>query len=75
MYINITASETGNNKGSSGALVHYLEKENDLKNGKNPYRITKTGSMVLETISRDRKSELRSIITLQSLAVMTVSFS
>jgi hypothetical protein len=35
MYINITASETGNNKGSSGALVNYLEKENDLKNGKN----------------------------------------
>jgi len=34
MYINITASETGNNKGSSGALVNYLEKENDLKNGK-----------------------------------------
>ncbi|RKR83319.1 hypothetical protein BDD43_3524 [Mucilaginibacter gracilis] len=28
MYINITASETGNNKGSSGELVHYLEKEN-----------------------------------------------
>lgn len=35
MYINITASETGNNKGSSGALVNYLEKENDLKNGIN----------------------------------------
>lgn len=35
MYINITASETRNNKGSSGALVNYLEKENDLKNGKN----------------------------------------
>ncbi|RZK77000.1 MAG: molybdopterin-guanine dinucleotide biosynthesis protein MobB [Pedobacter sp.] len=35
MYINITASETGNNKGSSGALVNYLEKENELKNGKN----------------------------------------
>lgn len=35
MYINITASETGNNKGSSGALVNYREKENDLKNGKN----------------------------------------
>jgi len=28
MYINITTSEIGNNKGSSGALVHYLEKEN-----------------------------------------------
>ncbi|WP_231491871.1 DUF5712 family protein [Pedobacter sp. Leaf170] len=35
MYINITASETGNNKGSSGALVNYLEKENDQKNGEN----------------------------------------
>ncbi|MFC4211607.1 DUF5712 family protein [Pedobacter lithocola] len=35
MYINITASETGNNKGSSGALVNYLEKENNLKTGKN----------------------------------------
>jgi len=31
MYINITASETGNNKGSSGALVNYLEKENNSK--------------------------------------------
>src|SRR5690606_23185405 len=28
MYINITDSETGNNKGSSGQLVDYLEKEN-----------------------------------------------
>lgn len=35
MYINITASETGNNKGSSGALVNYLEKENNSKTGKN----------------------------------------
>lgn len=30
MFINITTSETGNNKGSSGALVNYLEKENHL---------------------------------------------
>lgn len=30
MFINITASETGNNKGSSGALVNYLEEENSL---------------------------------------------
>lgn len=30
MFINITASETGNNNGSSGALVHYLDKENRL---------------------------------------------
>lgn len=28
MYINITDSETGNNKGSSSQLVGYLEKEN-----------------------------------------------
>lgn len=28
MYINITDSETGNNKGSCGQLVNYLEKEN-----------------------------------------------
>lgn len=28
MFINITVSETGDNKGSSGALVNYLEKEN-----------------------------------------------
>lgn len=35
MYINITASETGNNKGSSGALVNYLEKENNLKTERN----------------------------------------
>jgi len=31
MYINITKSETGDNKGSSGAPVHYLEKENRMK--------------------------------------------
>lgn len=30
MYINITDSATANNKGSSGGLVHYLEKENRL---------------------------------------------
>jgi hypothetical protein len=30
MYINITESERGNNKGSSGQLVHYLDKENRL---------------------------------------------
>lgn len=30
MYINITDSETGDNKGSSGALVYYLDKENRL---------------------------------------------
>lgn len=31
MFINITPSETGDNKGSSGALVNYLEKENRLQ--------------------------------------------
>lgn len=30
MYINITHSEKGNNSGSSGTLVHYLDKENRL---------------------------------------------
>lgn len=31
MYLNITDNETGNNKGSSGTLVHYLEKENRME--------------------------------------------
>src|SRR5690606_958997 len=30
MFINITDSKAANNKGSSGGLVHYLEKENRL---------------------------------------------
>jgi len=30
MYINITDSESGNNKSSSGQLVHYLDKENRI---------------------------------------------
>lgn len=30
MYINITDSDKGNNKGSSGDLVHYLDKENRI---------------------------------------------
>ena len=34
MYINITDSETGNNKGSCGDLVAYLEKENRLPENK-----------------------------------------
>lgn len=34
MYINITDSETGNNKGSCGDLVAYLEKENRLVDNK-----------------------------------------
>ena len=31
MFINITTSETGDNKVSSGALVNYLEKENQMQ--------------------------------------------
>jgi len=36
MYINITDSEKGNNKGSSGQLVHYLDKENRLHKPEEP---------------------------------------
>jgi hypothetical protein len=36
MHINISKSETGNNKGSSGQLVNYLEKENRLLYERNP---------------------------------------
>lgn len=36
MHINITTSEAGNNKGSSGQLVRYLEKENRLQNERHP---------------------------------------
>lgn len=36
MYINITDSETANNKGSSSELVSYLEKENRLCNKQEP---------------------------------------
>ena len=36
MHINISKSETGNNKGSSGQLVSYLEKENRLLYEQNP---------------------------------------
>jgi hypothetical protein len=36
MHINISKSETGNNKGSSGQLVGYLEKENRLLYEQNP---------------------------------------
>ena len=32
MFINISTSETGDNKGSCGTLVQYLEKENSLTN-------------------------------------------
>lgn len=36
MYINITDSKTANNKGSSGQLVNYLEKENRLNSAQEP---------------------------------------
>jgi Family of unknown function (DUF5712) len=36
MYINITDSEMGNNRGSSAALVHYLDKENRLFKSEEP---------------------------------------
>lgn len=36
MYINITDSEKGNNKATSGALVHYLDKENRLYKPEEP---------------------------------------
>lgn len=36
MYINITDSSTANNKGGSGGLVHYLEKENRLDGKQEP---------------------------------------
>ncbi len=36
MFINITDSETADNKGSSSGLVHYLDKENRLDKEKEP---------------------------------------
>lgn len=36
MYINITDSEMGNNRGSSATLVHYLDKENRLFKSEEP---------------------------------------
>jgi hypothetical protein len=36
MYINITDSDTSDNKGSSSGLVHYLEKENRMELKKQP---------------------------------------
>jgi len=38
MHINISKSETGNNKGSSGQLVSYLEKENRIEQAQHPMR-------------------------------------
>lgn len=36
MYINITDKKEAENKGSSGKLVHYLEKENRMDNNREP---------------------------------------
>lgn len=36
MYINITDSDKGNNKGSCGELVHYLDKENRISKNLKP---------------------------------------
>ncbi|WGQ10762.1 DUF5712 family protein [Pedobacter gandavensis] len=38
MYINITDSDQGNNKGSCGELVHYLDKENRISGDMKPER-------------------------------------
>lgn len=38
MYINITDNKEADNKGSSGALVHYLEKENRMEDKQEPER-------------------------------------
>ncbi|MGG5902288.1 DUF5712 family protein [Sphingobacterium daejeonense] len=38
MYINITDRKEADNKGSSGALVHYLEKENRMEDKQEPER-------------------------------------
>uniref|UniRef100_F4CEJ1 Molybdopterin-guanine dinucleotide biosynthesis protein MobB n=1 Tax=Sphingobacterium sp. (strain 21) TaxID=743722 RepID=F4CEJ1_SPHS2 len=48
MYINITDSEKGDNKGSSGGLVHYLEKENRMDGEQQKeYWFNGTGSNIL----------------------------
>ncbi len=36
MYINITDKKEAENKGSSGKLVHYLEKKNRTENRNEP---------------------------------------
>ena len=43
MYINISDSETADNKGSSSGLVHYLDKENRLDKEKAPELVWKKG--------------------------------
>lgn len=48
MYINITDSETGNNKGSSAQLVNYLEKEN-----RNALKENKSSELWFNDISRE----------------------
>lgn len=48
MFINITDSETGNNKGSSAQLVNYLEKEN-----RNALKENSTSELWFSDASRD----------------------
>ena len=75
MYINITASETGNNKGSSGALVNYLEKENDLKNGKKSVPDYENWFNGARNDIRRQEVRVKIDNNIAKLAVMTVSFS
>ncbi|MES2650519.1 MAG: DUF5712 family protein [Bacteroidota bacterium] len=56
MYINITDSEKGNNKGSSGGLVHYLDKENRLYKPEEPMLWFNGGSITVK--SYDVKNKL-----------------
>lgn len=66
MYINITDCDTGNNKGSSGQLVHYLDKENRLfdritpeewfngtRNNVQSYEVNKSLDSNIAKLSRD----------------------
>jgi len=64
MHVNITKSETGNNKGSSSALVSYLEKENKLseqieywfnqeRSDIQPYEVRQTIDANIARLSKD----------------------
>src|SRR3546814_6190348 len=75
MYINITTTETGNNKGSSGGLVQYLEKENrNSWNRKSHYSLN-TGLTASEAISSHMRSVKRSTTTSVSSQKTTTNFS
>lgn len=50
MHINITKSETGNNKGSSSQLVAYLEKENQMAEKLDQYHQPEFWSAIIETM-------------------------